>query len=185
MEINFDDFIRTIQGVRIDEKEGFIYLLGGYDCFSLNDRRADSFYDNIRQAWNNLEESKATWYLEKGYIGDIYANWMVHFLLCWSGKQEEAMNRLRLRAKETYDNLMKGLERNRYFVCFYISSNRGSVVCGSVGIVNATYPNIERMLSAIPKEFSEHAVVTNIIELNELDYNSFSEKDIEDGTKAV
>ena len=187
MKTNFDDFIRTIPGVRIDEKEEIVYLCGSLDCldrFSFSAR--DSIcYNYLKKFWNNLDESKVNWYLETGYIGDLYVNWKIHFLLCWSGKQEEALDRLRLRAKETYDNLMKGLERNRYFVCFYISSNRGSVVCGSVGIVNATYPNIERMLSAIPKEFSEHAVVTNIIELNELDYNSFSEKDIEDGTKAV
>jgi hypothetical protein len=181
MKTNFDDFIRTIPGVRIDEKEGFIYLLGGYDCFSLNDRRADSFYDNIRQAWNNLEESKATWYLEKGYIGDIYANWMVHFLLCWSGKQEEAMNRLRLRAKETYDNLMKGLERNRYFVCVCISSNCGSTAYSSVGVVSTTYPSSKKVLEE--SQCSDNAIVLSIVELNELDYNSFFEKDRVDDTK--
>lgn len=181
MKTNFDDFIRTIPGVRIDDEEGIVSLCGCFDCFSTQDKIGYNFYDTLRQGWNDLDESRIGWYLEKGYIGDIYANWMTHFLLCWSGKQEEAMNRLRLRAKETYDNLMKGLERNRYFVCVCISSNCGSTAYSSVGVVSTTYPSSKKVLEE--SQCSDNAIVLSIVELNEVDYNSFFEKDRKDDTK--
>ncbi|MFA5697673.1 MAG: hypothetical protein WC888_04555 [Candidatus Izemoplasmatales bacterium] len=111
MNPKFDEMIHKIPGVRVKAVGDVyqVYLLGySEDVFYTS--KVNCMYNQIRKSWDTFDPSKADEYIKGGvWEHDWLRHWMMHLLLCHLGRESEAIDRLRVHAKQRCVEICDGL----------------------------------------------------------------------------